>query len=206
MDRFCSTLIVAAAVVLLCMGYVEMMKMRSRSFNGTCGMKSDIKSKASSAKRANTDETIPNRTGDTPLSDKYMSLSEDWPDDKASCTHEEMAQDDEQLGNLFTWDAKQEDEAKFDKLKIDPEKVKVNANTKPISTETMQELPTYSRTQGLRNPMLDIYHRDCDADERSIKFGESCTWFGGTDAYYNARMTDKMCDCLTENCDCAKKV
>lgn len=135
---------------------------------------------------------------------EYLSLTDEWPNQTVEdCKHKEMEQDKQALGGDFTWEASQEDNDKFEQLKIDPEKVKLSANTKALSPEMQSEEPTYSRTVGLPNPMLNIYH-GCNKNEE-IKFGNSCTWFGGTDAYYGARRKTSACDCLRDDCDACNK-
>ena len=87
MDRVCSTIIVAAAVILLCMGYVEMMKMKVKySGNGSvCGMKAQTED-ATSAKKAVTFNE--NRTGKKV--NQYLTISEDWPLESQEEVHKQL--------------------------------------------------------------------------------------------------------------------
>ena len=208
MDQFCTIVIVIGGVILVFMGFGEITRINSRSNPSVCGRAAAIENtpkpaNARSAKRsfANgglTTEKINDQVG------KYLSLSDEWPNETAEedMKHKELKQDATALNGSFTWEASSDDNKKFEALKIDPEKVRKTANTKALNPESQIEEPTYSRTRGLANPMLNIYHGCGKNDE--VKFGNSCTWFSGTDAYYHARKKTAQCDCLREDCDACK--
>ena len=199
MDKLCMVVVVAGAIVLLCIGYGEVSRVRAYSPSdlGTCGMRA--KAETVSAKRAAS--LAEGARPDVP-NGQYVTLGEEWPNEADEKNkHVEMKQDEEALSSEFTWEASVEDAQKFDTLRVDPEKVKKLANTKAVSPETQGEKPTYSRRLGLANPLVDLYHGRRD----TVKFGEGCSWFGGTDAYYAAREEKSQCDCLTERCEPSAK-
>ena len=210
MDRFCTIIVVIGAVVLLLMGYGEITRLNMyRRGTGTCGMQARAGSSgedatARSAKRSGQPNTqmMSQKVNDSV--GEYLNLVEEWPNETAEdFKHKELPQDEKALGFDFTWEASSEDDKKFDLLKIDPEKVKRTANTKAINPDVTHEEPTQSRRLGLPNTWLHVYHGSGKND--TVKFGQSCTWFGGTDAYYAARKKTANCDCMHEDCDVCTK-
>jgi len=195
-DKLCCLLMVTAAVTLLAMGYCELSKLRSRS-NSTCGMRSEINvPPARSAKRTAVSQSVTSEEG------HFLNLNESWPDESTSnCKHEEHKQDEASLKENFVWDATKEDNEKFERHRVDPEKVRKTANTKPLNPDAILEEPTYYRNLGMADPMHKMYHAKSQGGNAEVKFGNSCTWFGGTDAYYGARSKGKHCDCLREDCE-----
>ena len=130
-----------------------------------------------------------------------MGLTEQWPYDASDDSkHKEMPQEESALKMEFTWEANQEDNQKFDDLKVDVERIKRTANTKAISPEVQSEEPTHVKSLGLTNPLVNIWHGSCGKKEE-VKFGKACSWFGGTEAYMQARNKTASCDCLREDCD-----
>ena len=111
MDRICCTIIVAAAVVMLCMGYVEMMKMKSHYQTSTCGMKTVVPTQLSAKIVEN--DTIPQKTKET---HEFLNIDEEWPIEESECKHEEFKQLsdvlDKDFGNFL------EDLSKTEKHKV----------------------------------------------------------------------------------------
>ena len=209
MDRFCTIVIVIGAIILVFMGYTEMTRLNiQRTNGGMCGRRAQVKSESSqknakSAKRSfakNNNDKVLDQTGE------FLSLSDPWPNETNSdCAYKPLPQDAQALGVDFEWNAPTEVDKNFDHLKnfADPEKWKQHAGIRSIRSDTQHEEPTYTKTRGLTNPLSLLYH-GCGKSEE-VKFGQACTWFSGTDQYYNARQKTAKCDCLREDCDVASK-
>lgn len=211
MDRFCTIVIVVGAVILVFMGYSEMNRMNvQRQASGMCGRAAKLTTgnEPKSAKAASAKRSFAPKSADKVLDQtgEFLSLSDTWPNETNSdCAYKPLPQDAKALGVDFTWEAPTEVDQNFDHLKhfADPDKWKQHAGTRSIRSDTVHEEPTYSKTRGLTNPLSLLYH-GCGKREE-VKFGQACTWFGGTDQYYNARQKTAKCDCLREDCDtCAK--
>lgn len=205
MDRFCTLIVVVGAVVLVVMGYGEIARLRMQTRNlggGTCGMQARASNEsnvpAKSAKRATRAPKVP--TEEDASDGEYLSLNDEWPNQtEEEPKHKELSQDDKVLSEEFTWEASADDDEKFESMKIDPEKVKASANIKAINPEIVREQPTHSRTVGMKNPMLAIYHNGGKDEE--VKFGKSCAWFGGTAAYFEARERSNQACCVGDKCE-----
>ena len=169
--------------------------------SSACGMRSNISK--TSAKRADVQQGVEHENTDfLSLTDTWQQSDEGKPPQKAP--NEEVFQES------FEWNVSNEDDdevkSKFDKLKPSTTKAIHAANIKVVNSETLSETPTYSRTQGLSNPMLKIYHGCHNGSSSDVKFGNGgCTWFGGTDAYYNTRSQETRCDCLSDDCSTCTK-
>lgn len=212
MDKFCTIVVVVGAIVLLLMGFGEISRLNTyKRGSSTCGRVASVDEpdtpndqdtdKATSAKRSGMGvhtmggEKVKENVGE------YLGLTEQWPYDPSDdCKHKEMPQDEQSLKMEFTWEANRDDDKKFEDLKVDVERIKRTANTKALSPDIKTEEPTHTKTLGLNNPLVDIWHGSCGKKEE-IKFGKNCSWFGGTDAYFAARSKTASCDCLREDCD-----
>jgi hypothetical protein len=209
MDKMCTLVAVAGVIVLLYMGYTELNRLKMTSCTAdrdVCGMRGTIPSTAASAKRTSAKKQ--ELTTEIKEQGTYLEIDAQWPNQEANeeSVHKEYAQDEDSLQRQYSWNADADVNEKFDKLKINPEAIRKTANTKAVSPDTVIEEPTYSKNLGMSNPVLSIWHKGCSA-EKQVQFGSSCTWFGGTDAYYGARQRTNACDCLRdESCatDCAK--
>lgn len=209
MDKFCTIVVVVGAVILLLMGFGEISRLNTyKRGSNTCGRvanvdasEEDDQTKATSAKRANSSATTLGTEKTKDNVGEYLGLTEQWPYDPSDdCKHKEMPQDEQALKMEFTWEANRDDDRKFEDLKVDVERIKKTANTKALSPDIKTEEPTHTKTLGLNNPLVDIWHGSCGKKEE-IKFGKACSWFGGTDAYFAARSKTANCDCLREDCD-----
>lgn len=210
MDKFCTIVVVVGAVLLLFMGFGEISRLNNfRRGSTTCGRsasiednsENDTSAAATSAKRSSNSlhmlaaDKVKDTVGE------YLGLTEQWPYDPSDDSkHKEMPQDEQALKMEFTWEANQDDDRKFEDLKVDVERIKKTANTKALSPDIMIEEPTHTKTLGLNNPLVDIWHGSFGKKD-AVKFGKSCSWFGGTDAYFAARSKTASCDCLREDCD-----
>lgn len=210
-DKFCTIIVVTGAVILLLMGYGEVVRLYSQRRGGNiCGRSSTVNqpentSTVISAKRSLNENSM-RAEKHLDSTSEYLGLAEQWPYDVSEdCKHKEMPQDEQALNMEFTWEANQDDNKKFEDLKVDVERIKKTANTKALNPDVKSEEPTHTKTLGLNNPLVDIWHGSCGKKEK-IKFGKSCSWFGGTDAYFSARGKTASCDCLRENCDCESQV
>ena len=193
MDRVFCTIIVATAVVLMYMSYVEMMKMKTHPSSDKCGSApSDAKTVIpdTSAKRS-LQKSVQQIEDET---NNYMSVEESWPIEESPCKHNELEQDEEVLkesfGN-FLEDVESSEKSRvvsqFSTSTPNTETVKTKSNIRPISQETAAETPTYTRNLGLKHPILSMFHRDHNDKKVQHSFGEHSSWFGGTDSYYSAR-------------------
>lgn len=186
MDRLCTTVVVVGAIVLIVMGYNEMTRLNvSRGASGTCGMRSTLKKdEARSAKQTSVNANRKPKD----RSEDFHAIADEWQNDVVTPTHKEHDQDESALRQDFSWENDDEVNKKFDALKVDPQKVKHSANTRAINQNMDAEEPLGSRRTGMVNPMLQMYHGKCGGkSDDDITFSKSCTWFGGTDAYYKAR-------------------
>lgn len=188
MDRICCTIIVAAAVVMLCMGYVEMMKMKSHYQTSTCGMKTVVPTQLSAKVVEN--ETIPQKTKET---HEFLDIDEEWPIEESECKHEEFKQVgdvlDKDFGNFLEDVSKTEKHkviSQFDTSTPNHENMKVKSNIRAVSHETESQQPSYAKNIGLTHPVWSVYHGK-HTGKKDTTFGSNCTWFGGTDAYHSAR-------------------
>ena len=192
-DKLCCLLIVTAAVTLLAMGYCELCKVRSRA-SSTCGMRSEINSLGRSAKRTAVSPSVNTEEG------QHLHLNDEWLDDSASnCKHEELKQDEASLAQTYSWDASAEEEKKF--VKIDKDKIRMTANTKPLNPNSVLDEPSHSKVLGMSHPMHKLYITSHGSDDGKPKFGNACSWFNGNEAYYSARSKGNHCDCLREDCE-----
>jgi hypothetical protein len=189
MDQMCSTVVIAVVVILICMGYVEMSKMRPSYFgsSGACGRKSNIKDSnklSVSAKEVNIQQ--PNLTGKT--TEKYSMIDADWDlnvDESSKCKHEEFAQDEKALQISFdVWQADEEVTAKFVEAAPDKLKAKKAAVSRPLSLSTEFEEPTQGRKLGLTS-FRDLY--DGKTGSNAIVFSDKGPEWGGSDAHFSAR-------------------
>lgn len=147
-------------------------------------MRSTTKNEARSAKRVSVNANKRPKE----LSEEFHGVADEWQNETPTQTHKEFEQDDNALRQHFSWNPDDEEvNKKFDSLKVDPQKVKHSANTRAINQNMDAEEPLGSRRTGMVNPMLQMYHGKCGGKADDMSFSKSCTWFGGTDAYYKAR-------------------
>lgn len=196
MDQVCVMVVVVVATILLCMGYVEMTKMRNfqPTQTSTCGRKSEIENKQDhvSAKRSNT--MHPNLTGQkTP---DMLDMKEPWMyKGDADCSHKEMSQDNARLLQNYEWSLSEDsaenkkftDHAKtHDKLHM-----KQAANVRPYGPRTTQGRHTLNtKNTGIPGLMgtVRLALDKCNGKSSDIvKFDKECLAFGGNDAYMQAR-------------------
>lgn len=197
-DQMCTTIIIAVVVILICMGYVEMSKMRIRynSSSGACGRKSEIndfRPKISAKETEITTTQEPNLTGKD--SDYFATLEGDWSldvDESKRCKHEEQTQVEEELIKSFgAWEADAETTSKFQSGSVDKVKAKKAAISRPLSLSTEYEEPTRGRRLGLKS-FRDMYD-GADA-KKQVVFGDKCPDWGSSDAHFSARLKEnKAC-------------
>ena len=193
----CTTLLIVGALVLIFLTWSEVSRMNIQQKNGTCGA-GVTKIPPTSAKKSN-QHAIKKKTP----TEEYVHLDEHWQNDVSDENkHQEMKQNEEALAPMFTWEADEEDNKKFDDVKVDPQRALRSANTKGISPDVVQEKPRFTKRLGMPNPMAQLYHSKTDGDE--IKFDRNCSWFLTTDAYHSARADVMQCDCLREDCEACK--
>lgn len=197
-DQMCTTIIIAVVVILICMGYVEMSKMRVgyNYSSGACGRKSEInevrpKISAKETEVAKVQE--PNITGNN--SDYFATLDGEWSlnvDESARCKHEEYTQVEDELIKAYgMWEADAETTAKFKSGSVDKAKAKKAAISRPLSLSTEYEEPTRGRRLGLTS-FRDMYD-GADA-KKQVVFGDKCPEWGSSDAHFSARLKEnKAC-------------
>lgn len=187
MDRFCTLIVVIGAIILIFMGCNEVsrMRVRDRSIN-TCGMRAATKTSAgadddSHAKSARKSFAKPQHAND--INNAFESTNE-VPEKE----YIPLTQDDKILKKLFIDTATDEEKLRFDQHKVDKEQVLQKANTRAITRMSHMDVPTHSKRLGMPNPLLTL--RDtCNGKKEEPTFGATCTWFNGTEAYYDARLT-----------------
>ena len=220
MDRACKIFIVIGAIVLFVMLVGENARSREASTysvppartSSTCGaMRSATPhtqeaAEAASAKRASGSVGLAHgRTAQAANKAEseadYLSLGDPWMNDSVKACEHEMVQDEASLRQAFTWDVASIDPTvneKFEALAISEEDVKKKANIHAAGPNTLAEPPKQSKRLGLVNPMHAMYHKNGVKD---VDFGSACSWFNGSDAYYDARRRLAKCDCLNEDCE-----
>lgn len=194
MDRFCTVIVIVGAIVLLLMGYNEMTRLSvARGGGSTCGMRATAQKQARSAKRAVNNANVPPPDHST----QFHGLADEWPNDtSAHATHKENVQHEESLKHNFTWDATHDTDQKFDALKVEPTRVMKSANTRatnPSEVESDSGVKS-TRTLGMPNFMLKMYHGKCGGADENVKFANASAWFGGTDAYHMKRKESGVSD------------
>ena len=110
-----------------------------------------------------------------------------------------MAQDEVALKSQFAWNAPADVKEQFGK--IEQARVMKSANVLAGMHDTMSSKPLRTKNLGMPNPMLNMYHKCGEEGGERTNFGKACTWFGGTDAYYEARSDKGHCDCVNDKCD-----
>lgn len=189
MDKFCTLVIVAGAVVLLFMGYGEMTRLVSQKSQSVCGGSAAplTADRARSAKRSFAASAVSKYAEDAAA--QYLSLNDEWPNKTADekTTHQEFKQDEASLRPSFgEWMASEEETAKYDSLSINPSAVLSKANQRAIGPEVVQQKPNYTKVLGLKNPMLSIYHNESKKED--VKFSKNCAMMNMSEAYASARM------------------
>lgn len=193
-DQMCTTIIIAVVVILICMGYVEMSKMRVRynHSSGACGRKSeinDVRPKISAKETEVKTVQEPNMTGNT--FDNFATIDGEWSpdvDEAARCKHEEQTQNEEELIKHFgSWEADPETTAKFQAGSVDKTKAKKAAISRPLSLSTEYEEPTRGRRLGLKS-FRDMYD-GVDA-KKAVVFADKCPEWGSSDAHFSARLKE----------------
>jgi len=190
MDRVCTTIVIIAAVVLLCMGFSEMSKMRSNNSltrsHSTCGMKSNqIKNDgATSAKAA----FLENKTNKKDTA--YMTSSEEWPNEKVECKHKELIQDPV-LNENYSWEASEEVNSQYDKAKVSHDKAKASANIRSIDVQTMARSTLGTKNLGTPGFMAAVRESTGRNGAAEVKFADSCVDFLQSEAYSQARQEVK---------------
>jgi len=188
MDRVCMTIVIAVAILLLCMGYVEMSQMRRRyegSASSTCGMKSETLSGNASAKRT----MLENKTGKKDTS--YMTINEEWPVEDVDCKHKELSQDEDALKALYgEWMADDEATTNFVNASQGLEKAKEKANTRPIDVRTAGRTPLGAKNLGTPGFMTAV-RESAGKGVENVKFADSCVDFLQSDSYVQARYDNK---------------
>ena len=190
MDRFCTFIIVIGAVVLMFMGYNEVVHMSMRNSSaGTCGMKSQlstptdgISAKASVKPHPVSAKEDTNEDSNDHFGPKPPPVIEPEPNPE--------------LDQYFSWEGDAAAEPNFKS----PDKASAHksANIRALGTNTQMREVSNKKNVGLLNPMLQLHGSGADSQ---IKFSKSCSWFGGTDAYMEAREKSSACNCLKEDCD-----
>lgn len=211
MDNICKVFIVLGVVVLLVMFISDTSNLppprqsqkRSPS-ESTCGA---MRSKANaSAKRVGGGVGLvrgrTDQAADKPAVDQeFLTLSDPWMNDTVKACEHEVQQDEGKLQQDFSWEVDQIDPSvneKFKAISITEQDVKRKANIRAINPDMEYEAPTQAKTLGLTNPVHSIYHKN---GAQQVNFGQSCSWFHASDAYYDARRRMARCNCLSEDCD-----
>ncbi len=188
MDQVCTTIVIVAAVVLLCMGFSEMSKMRSthhRIGGSTCGMKSNqTNSNTASAKKS----FLENRTNKKDTT--YMETSDEWPNAKVDCTHKELIQNGPVLEKNFSWEAGDDIDAQYDKAKVSYDKAKASANIRSVDVQTMARSTLGTKNLGTPGFMAAV-RESTGKGAGEVKFADSCVDFLQSEAYSQARQEVK---------------
>lgn len=157
MDQICTTVIIAAAVILLCMGYVEMSKMHLRTNGSTCGRKTQVStpeppkvvgSGVSAKVSQPTDVQKQVEEG------KYNSIDSGWDmdipgvDPSKECQYKEQDQkiDIAQFFDPFPEDAKLVEQ--FEKGRPDVTKAMISANARGSLMQTL-DAPKMTKNLGI---------------------------------------------------------
>ena len=210
MDGACKAFIIIGVVVLLAMLVSENVGTRPRNAvepaqqtSGTCGAMRV--NGGASAKRAGRVGLVRGRTDQASskavAGQDFLSLADPWMNDSVKACEHKVKQDETTLSKDFSWEVDTLDpkvNEKFDALAIKEHDVKRKANIRAINPDMEYEPPTQAKTLGLSNPMHSIYHKN-SVDQ--IEFGQSCSWFNASDAYYDARRRMAKNTCLSDVSD-----
>lgn len=200
MDQMCTTIVIVIVVILICMGCVEMSKMRTRynMTSGACGRKSeveDLRPKISAKEGSVTGSAKPYEPNLDLNTSAGMNTEDTWDLEvsASACKHEEFNQNNEEImqNSFNVWQASAEDTAKF--VPPDKDQIKKNANARSMSIDTQMQEPTMSRTTGITNALLSFRDKH-SATSNKRTFSDNCPQWGTSEAHYAARNADnKSC-------------
>jgi hypothetical protein len=192
MDQICTTVIVSVAIILICLGYVEMSKMKMNSYGSTCGKKAELSDSSLpvSAKAATMTDHKPHMATPTILN----TVDGDWTipvEEDKKCEHEELKQDETELKKFFgEWEADAESTQKYMQASPNQNTAKIASNTRPISVNTEGRMPTNGGRLGLPGLRESIGA----GNQKNVQFADSCVEFLQSDSYVSARkINNKAC-------------
>ena len=198
-DKLCSTIIVAAAVVLICIGYLELTRKNTSFSSSKCGMRSVVDN--NSAKRAKI--SVNNEL----LQDKYENPGEfsELISDDQRVENKSLAQDNKAQMDFFQPLDDDGIKQMSGAFNVDKEQLKKSVGIKltDFSVQIDSNSSGPGRLIGQSNPLLQMI-AGCNGDKPAAKFERTCATWGGSDAYYMARKESKACDCLNEDCEKCK--
>ena len=197
MDQICTTVIVSIAIILICMGYIEMSKMKRMNYSSgsTCGRKSEISDDANPVSAKASAVTMTDHKPHMSTPQVLNTIDGDWAipvEEDEKCKHEEMKQDEEQLKTFFgEWEADAESTRKYMEATPDQKVAKMASNTRPISVNTEGRMPTNGGRLGLPGLRESIGA----GSQKNVQFADSCVEFLQSDSYVAARKhNNKACN------------
>ena len=188
MDQICTTVILGIAILLICMGYIEISKMKMSSPQSTCG-KIPTTTKSVSAKASTMTEHKPHMSTPQMLN----TIDGEWSipvQENKKNEYEELKQDESELKKFFgEWEADAESTQKYMQAVPDQQQARKASNTRPISVDTEVTEPTNGRTLGLPGLQTMLF-----GSVNNIQFADSCVDFLQSDSYVSARKSNQK-DC-----------